>query len=37
VVPRVVEAALAGGELERLVRARIEPFFRSPEVTALLG
>jgi len=37
VVPRVVEAALAGGELERLVRARIEPFFRSTEVTALLG
>jgi len=37
VVPRVIDAALAGGELERLVRARIEPFFRSPEVTTLLG
>ena len=35
--PRVLDAVRTSGELERLVRARIEPFFRSPAVTALLG
>jgi len=37
VVPPALEAARKDGELERMVRARVEPFFRSPAVTALLG
>lgn len=36
-VPRIVESARAEGELERLVRSRVEPFFRSPAVAAILG
>jgi hypothetical protein len=36
-VPRIVGAALVDGELETLVRARAEPFFRSAAVTAILG
>ena len=35
--PRALEAARATGDLDRLVRARVEPFFRSPLVTALLA
>ena len=37
VAPRAVGAARDSGELERIVRARVAPFFRSPAVTALLG
>jgi len=37
VVPLALDAARKDGELERLVRVRVEPFFRSPAVTALLG
>lgn len=36
IAPRAIDAALASGELERAVRGRIEPFFASPEVVALL-
>jgi hypothetical protein len=35
--PRAVEAARASGALERIIRARVEPFYRSPAVVALLG
>jgi hypothetical protein len=35
--PPVLEAARADGRLERLVRARLEPFFHSPAVDALLA
>jgi hypothetical protein len=34
--PRVLKAARDSGELERLLRDRLEPFFSSPEVVALL-
>lgn len=37
VAPRVVELLDGTGDLERLVRARLEPFYASPEVAALLG
>ena len=36
IVPRVLAAAQTSGELERLLRARLEPFFTSPEVVATL-
>ena len=35
-VPRALAAAQASGELERLIRSRLEPFFSSPEVAAIL-
>ncbi len=35
--PRVVAALRESGDLERLVRARLEPFYTSPEVLALLA
>ena len=35
--PGVVEALRETGDLERLVRARLEPFYASAEVAALLG
>jgi hypothetical protein len=35
--PAVVAGALEEGRLEKLVRDRLEPFFHSPAVTALLG
>jgi len=34
--PGVIGALRASGDLERLVRARLEPFYASPEVSALL-
>ncbi len=37
VAPRVLAAAVASGEVERLLRDRLEPFFNSPEVAAILG
>jgi len=37
IVPRVLEQAKESGELERLLRARLEPFFASPEVAAILA
>ena len=37
VVPRLLEAARDSGDLERLARERLEPFFSSPEVAAILG
>ncbi|MCW2787145.1 MAG: hypothetical protein JWP74_3662 [Marmoricola sp.] len=37
IVPRVLTAAHETGELERLIRARLEPFFSSPAVAAILG
>lgn len=37
IVPRILEKAAAAGELERLLRARLEPFFASPEVAAILA
>lgn len=36
IVPRVLAAALESGELERLVRAELEPFYASAEVMAIL-
>lgn len=36
-VPRVLAAAHATGDLEALLRSRLEPFFASPEVAAILG
>lgn len=36
IVPRVVEAAHRTGELEALLRTRLEPFFTSAEVVAIL-
>ncbi|MCZ4499956.1 MAG: hypothetical protein JWQ74_2511 [Marmoricola sp.] len=35
-VPRVLGAAHATGDLEALLRSRLEPFFASPEVAAIL-
>lgn len=35
-VPPLVAAAAADGRLEQAVRTRLEPFFHSPEVTAIL-
>lgn len=37
VVPRVLEQAAESGELERLARSRLAPFFASPEVAAILA
>ena len=37
IVPGVLTAAHAKGELEPLLRKRLEPFFHSPEVAAILG
>ncbi|MFL6062184.1 MAG: hypothetical protein ACJ72E_13195 [Marmoricola sp.] len=36
IAPRILASAEETGELERLLRARLEPFFASPEVQALL-
>lgn len=36
IAPRILASAKETGELERLLRARLEPFFASPEVQALL-
>lgn len=36
-VPPLVAAAMAEGRLEPAVRARLEPFYRSPEVGAILS
>jgi hypothetical protein len=36
VLPPIIEAAKADGRLEALVRARLEPFYRSKKVQALL-
>ncbi len=36
-LPRVIEAAKADGRLEALIRARLEPFYRSKKVLSLLG
>ncbi len=36
IVPRVLEQAKESGELERLLRSRLAPFFASPEVAAIL-
>ena len=35
--PKVIEALRASGDLERLLRAQLEPFYSSPEIGALLG
>lgn len=35
--PRLLNAAAAGGELERVVRGQLAPFYDSPEVAAILG
>lgn len=35
--PRALETLRESGELERLLRAQLEPFYTSPEVVALLG
>lgn len=37
IVPGLLTAAHESGELDRLVRARLEPFFASPEVAAILA
>jgi len=37
IVPGLLATAHESGELERLVRARLEPFFTSPEVAAILN
>lgn len=37
IVPGVLAAAHESGELDRLIRARIAPFFSSPAVAAILG
>jgi hypothetical protein len=36
IAPGLLAAAQESGELERLLRARLEPFFASPEVAAIL-
>ena len=36
IVPPLVDAAIADGRLEAVVRARLAPFFGSPEVAAIL-
>ncbi|WP_141012473.1 enoyl-CoA hydratase/isomerase family protein [Nocardioides sambongensis] len=35
-VPDLLERAVASGEVERILRARLQPFFASPEVAAIL-
>ncbi|MBO9523680.1 MAG: hypothetical protein J7518_19275 [Nocardioidaceae bacterium] len=37
IVPRALAAAHSSGELERLLRTRLEPFYASAEVRAILG
>lgn len=37
IVPGLLASAHESGELDRLIRARIEPFFSSPAVAAILG
>ncbi|MET3962655.1 hypothetical protein ABIE44_002589 [Marmoricola sp. OAE513] len=37
IVPGLLATAHEAGELDRLVRARLEPFFSSPAVAAILG
>ena len=37
IAPRALEALRESGDLERLVRAQLEPFYASAEVTDLLG
>jgi hypothetical protein len=37
IVPGFLASAHESGELERLVRGRLQPFFDSPEVAAILG
>lgn len=37
IAPWAVEALRESGDLERMVRAQLEPFYSSPEVVALLG
>lgn len=37
IAPGLLETARESGELERLIRARLEPFFSSPEVAAILA
>ena len=37
IAPAVVDALREAGDLERMVRAQLEPFYTSPEVIALLG
>lgn len=37
IVPGILAAAHASGDLERLIRARLEPFFASDEVAAILA
>ncbi|MBS4753401.1 hypothetical protein KG112_11370 [Nocardioides sp. zg-ZUI104] len=36
-VPRLLQHAVDSGEAERLIRTRLEPFYASPEVAAILG
>ena len=35
--PRLFDAVKQSGELERIVREQLEPFYSSPEVAAILG
>ena len=37
IAPSVVDALRESGDLERMLRAELEPFYTSPEVTALLS
>lgn len=37
IVPPLVNAAIADGQLEQTVRTRLEPFYRSPAVTVILS
>ena len=37
IAPGILERLRASGDLERIVRAQLEPFYGSPEVRALLG
>ena len=37
VAPSIVEAAVRSGAVERVLRSRLEPFFGSPSVAAILG
>jgi hypothetical protein len=37
IAPGAVDALRESGELERILRAELEPFYASAEVTALLG
>lgn len=37
IAPRLFDLLDATGDLERMVRARLEPFYSSPEVAAILG